>query len=648
MGRLTCGVDLFDHVFFGITPREASLTDPQHRLLLEIIYQACEDAAVNLHSCDETIGCFIAASDSSYYSFNLKHLCDSSGAQPTVQRQIRLNNLLGTMATKVAYSLDLTGAAINVQTACSSGLVALQVAMDHLRQGRCTVAIVGTSCIHLPPSGYLYEPDSIYSPTGECAPFDAAANGIVHGDAVCAIVLKLAGRAVTQRHKIRALIKSCAVNNNGSASQATSFAAPSVAAQAACISAALVEANVDVSNIAYVEAHGTGTAVGDPIEVEGLTQAFDTVQRQYCTLGSVKSNVGHTDTAAGLVGLIKTVLVLQHRYIPATLHFRSANPNIDFASTPFVVRSTGTQFETERLERGPLFAGVTSLGMGGTNAHVILQEYHLDIPFVNSYDSQENTVHQVTLSDKDLESLKLDLRELISWLEKQSISEEPPIVANICYTLNNGRPAYQYRLVATVDSSSLSALIETLSQLSIDRLTPARHIGRFVFMFPGQHSCSRSLTRQLYSTSDVFKNAYDNCAMILQSYQSSGPNMIDILLADDDESMNEEWQTWMGLTTFMVEYGLATLWSTIIRMPHLFVGHSIGEYVVATMTGVLTLDEALKLVLMRTCLINQQVALGTTGILLAVRIAYNDAIKYVNNDRLSIAAVNGPSHRIKL
>ncbi|CAF4830258.1 unnamed protein product [Rotaria sp. Silwood1] len=300
-GRLTCGIDLFDHAFFGTSPREASLTDPQHRLLLEVVYRACEDAAVNLQSPDETIGCFIAASDSSYYLFNLQHLHDSSDKQPTVERQMRLNNMMGTMATKLAYYLDLTGAAINVQTACSSGLVALQVAIDHLRLGRCTVAIVGTSCIHLPTSGYLYEPGSIYSPIGQCAPFDASANGIVLGDSVSAVVLKLASRAVVHRHNIRALIKSCAVNNNGSVRGAASFAAPNAIAQAECIRGALTEANVNATDIVYVEGHGTGTAVGDPIEVEGLTLAFDTFQRQYCVLGSVKSNVGHTDIAAGLV-----------------------------------------------------------------------------------------------------------------------------------------------------------------------------------------------------------------------------------------------------------------------------------------------------------------------------------------------------------
>ncbi|CAF1215328.1 unnamed protein product, partial [Adineta ricciae] len=642
-GRLTCGVDLFDNVFFNITPHDASHMDPQHRLLLEVVYKACEDAAVNIHSSDAIIGCFIAASESSYYSFNLKHVYDANVTQPSAQRQIRLNNLLGAMATKVAYSFDFIGAAINVQTACSSGLVALQLAMDHLRLGRCTVAVVGTSCIHLPTSGHLYEPNSIYSPTGVCAPFDAAANGIVSGDAVCAIVLKLAGPAVAQRHKIRAFVKSCAVNNNGSASQTTSFATPSAPAQSACISAALTEANIDVADIAYVEAHGTGTAVGDPIEVEGLVQAFNTDQTQYCTLGSVKSNVGHTDTAAGLVGLIKTVLVLENQYIPPTLHFQEPNSNIDFTTTPFVVRSTGTSFESERLKRGPLLAGVTSLGMGGTNAHAVLQEYRQTSSSVNSFAPQEDTVHQITLSDKSLQSLKLDLKELISWLEKQSISQNPPTVANICYTLNKGRPAYAYRLAMTIDSSSLTTLIDKLSQVSIDRLPRIQNIVRFVFMLPGQHACSRILTRQLYLTSDVFKTVYDNCANILQEHESDTPKMIDILLSDDDESADKEWQNWMGLTTFIVEYGLAIFLGTIIKMPHTFIGHSIGEYVVAVMTGVFTLDEALKFVCMRNCLLNEQVTLGVKGALLAVRISYEDAVKYVNEDNISIAAVNGPS-----
>ncbi|CAF3803691.1 unnamed protein product [Rotaria sp. Silwood1] len=642
-GRLTCGIDLFDHAFFGISPREASLTDPQHRLLVEVVYRACEDAAVNLQSPDETIGCFIAASDSSYYLFNLQHLHDSSDKQPTVERQMRLNNMMGTMATKLAYYLDLTGAAINVQTACSSGLVALQVAIDHLRLGRCTVAIVGTSCIHLPTSGYLYEPGSIYSPIGQCAPFDASANGIVLGDSVSAVVLKLASRAVVHRHNIRALIKSCAVNNNGSVRGAASFAAPNAIAQAECIRGALTEANVNATDIVYVEGHGTGTAVGDPIEVEGLTLAFDTFQRQYCVLGSVKSNVGHTDIAAGLVGLIKTALILQHRCIPATLNYRIANPNIDFSSTPFVVRSTDISLKTARFEHGPLLAGVSSLGMGGTNAHAILQEYCPKLSSNNSYDSSKNAVHQVTLSSKNPESLQAYLRELINWLKNQNNSKEPAKLANICYTLNKGRSVYEFRLAATLDSSSLSVLIDTLSQLSTDGLLPSQEIDRFVFIFPGQHNCSRTLIRQLYLTSDVFRKAYDMCATILKDYDSNSPNMIDILMAaDDDKLMNQEWQIWMGLTTFIVEFGLITLWSSIIHPPYVFLGHSIGEYVVATITSVFTLEEALKLVFIRTCLINQQSNLKKSGALLAVRISYDDAIKYVIHDRLSIAAVNGP------
>ncbi|CAF2080577.1 unnamed protein product [Rotaria magnacalcarata] len=642
-GRLTCGIDLFDHAFFGVSPREASLTDPQHRLLLENVYRACEDAAINLQSPEETIGCFVAASDSSYYAFNLQHLHDSTGKQSTIDRQMRLNNMMGTMATKIAFYLDLTGAAINIQTACSSGLVALQVAMDHLRLGRCTVAIVGTSCVHLPTSGYLYEPGSIYSPIGRCAPFDESANGIVLSDAVCAVVLKLAGRAVTQRHHIYALVKSCAVNNNGTATGAASFAAPNAVAQAECIREALTEANVNATDIAYVEAHGTGTAVGDPIEVEGLTQAFDTFQRQYCILGSVKSNVGHSDTAAGLVGLIKTALVLQHRYVPATLNFGSPNPNIDFASTPFVVRSTGVSLETPRYQQSTLLAAVSSLGMGGTNAHAILQEYRQESSSNTSNNSSNNGVHQITLSSKTLDSLRIYLREIITWLKKQIDAKEPAKVENICYTLNKGRSFYEFRSAITLGSSSLAILISNLNQLSTDELQPAEPVDQVVFIFPGQHKCSRLLARQLYSTSEVFKKAYDLCAMILEDYDENSPHMIDMLMADDhDRSVNQEWQTWMGLTTFMVEFGLITLWCNIIRPPYVFLGHSIGEYVVAVMTGVFTLEEALKLVFTRTCLINQHQDHTKAGAMLAVRISYDVAIRYAIDDRLSIAAVNGP------
>lgn len=644
VGRLTCGIDLFDHTFFDMTPREASFTDPQHRLLLEIVYRACEDAAVDIQSRDERIACFVAASESSYYSFNLKHLSDSSSSEPVLQQQIRYGNSLGTTATQVAYALNFSGAVLNVQTACSTGLVVLQAAIDHLRLGRCTTAVVGATCIHLPTSGYLYEPGSIYSSVGRCAPFDAAADGIVLSDAVCAVVLKLADQASNHRHQIRALIKSCTVNNNGNTSRTMSFAAPNAMAQAECISEALTEADIDVGDIAYIEAHGTGTILGDPIEVEGLTQAFHTTQREYCTLGSVKSNVGHTDTAAGLVGLIKTVLVLQHRYIPATLHFNTPNPYINFGSTPFIVRSTGASFEEERLERGPLYASVSSLGIGGTNAHAILQEYRENISLSVTHDSSVSAAHLVNLSGKDLRALEANRREFISWLQKQQDSDQPAEMSNICYTLNNGRAAYKYRLAVVTNSSSLSGLADTLSELSVDVSRPCQNVSRFVFMFPGQHKCSRSLTRQLYSTSQIFKDTYNKCAAILHDYEPNGVDMINILLADDDDaSMNNAWETWMGVVTFIVEYGLMMLWFQMVQPSHVFIGHSLGEYVVATMTGVFKLDEAVKLIFVRTRLINRFSVLGGTGALLAVRLGYDDAVKFAIDDRLSIAAVNGPN-----
>ena len=363
-------IELFDANFFGYSAKEAELIDPQQRLFLELAWEATEKAGYDPETYSGLIGVYGGVGMSRYLLTNLiPHYQLSETIDPL---QLAISNDKDFLPTRVAYKLNLTGPAVNVQTACSTSLVAVHVACQGLLNGECDVALAGGVTLGIPQKiGYLYQEGMILSPDGHCRTFDAKAQGTIAGSGAGIVVLKRLKDAIADRDQIHAIIKGSAINNDGA--MKVGFTAPSVSGQAAVIGEAQAIAGVDAETISYIEAHGTATPIGDPIEIAALTQAFSqsTDKKGFCAIGSLKTNLGHLDTAAGVAGLIKTVLALQNKMLPPSLHFETPNPKIDFANSPFYVNTTLKEWITNNTPRR---AGVSSFGIGGTNAHVIVEE----------------------------------------------------------------------------------------------------------------------------------------------------------------------------------------------------------------------------------------------------------------------------------
>ncbi|HST23140.1 MAG TPA: polyketide synthase, partial [Blastocatellia bacterium] len=362
-------VDLFDATFFGFNHREAQILDPQHRLFLECAWQAIESAGYDCESYDGRIGVYAGTSMNTYLLslYSNRDLMESFGPL-----QLLIASDKDFLATRVSYKLNLTGPSITIQTACSTSLVAVHLACQSLLNGECDMALAGGVSIRIPQkSGYLYQGGGIVSPDGHCRAFDAKANGTVGGDGVGLVLLKRLEDARADHDSIRAIIKGSAINNDGA--MKAGFTAPSVTAQAVVIAEAQAMARADAETISYIEAHGTATTLGDPIEVAALREAFrtSTNRKGFCAIGSVKTNIGHLDAAAGVAGLIKVVKALEEKKLPPSLHFEHPNPKVDFKNSPFYVNNTLAEWESRN---GPRRAGVSSFGMGGTNVHVVVEE----------------------------------------------------------------------------------------------------------------------------------------------------------------------------------------------------------------------------------------------------------------------------------
>src|SRR4051794_5454468 len=376
------GYDCFDELFFGVNPREAELMDPQHRVLLECAWEALESAGYDPQGVPGRVGVYAGATLSTYLLFHLIGNPRTAGADPL---QVVLGNASDALATRVSYKLNLRGPSHSLQCACSTSLVAVHTACQALLNEECDVALAGGVSIQADANlGYRYVPGSVVSPDGHCKAFDAAAQGAIFGSGVGMVVLKRLEDAVRDRDTIRAVILGSAVNNDGSVK--VGFTAPGVEGQAAVISEALAVAGIEPETVAYLEAHGTGTALGDPIEIQAVTRAFReyTDRRGFCAIGSVKSNLGHLDVAAGVTGLIKTVLAIEHAELPPSLHYETPNPRIDFAAAPVYVNAALAPWPAGEDDDEPRRAGVNSFGLGGTNAHVVLEQAPEAEPAVHS------------------------------------------------------------------------------------------------------------------------------------------------------------------------------------------------------------------------------------------------------------------------
>lgn len=618
--------DGFDAAFFGMNPREAEVTDPQHRVFLECAWAALENAGYAPGTCDSPIGVFAGMSMSTYLSHNL--LTRPDVLAQLNEHQLMLGNDKDFLPTRVSYKLNLRGPSVNIQTACSTSLVAVCVACQNLLAYECDLALAGAVSLGFPQKrAYLHQPGGIASPDGHCRAFDAKAAGTVPGEGVGIVVLKRLADALADHDTVYAVIRGFAMNNDGSAK--VGYTAPSVEGQAEVIAAALGMADVAPDTIGYVETHGTGTPLGDPIEIEGLTTAFraGTDQKQFCAIGSVKTNIGHLDVAAGVAGLIKTALALHHKQLPASLHFEAPNPKIDFSASPFFVNSRLADW---KRATAPRRAGVSSFGIGGTNAHVVLEE----TPPPQSAETSR-PVQLLLLSAKSAPALDQAAANLAKHLERT-----PGVpLADAAYTLQVGRSCLTHRRMVVCRNANEA--IETLKTHDPKRsCTQAtdRERARVVFMFPGQGAQKLNMGRELYQHEPVFREHFEHCREILHK-ESDVDVRAALYPAPEEaeaagEALNQTGTTQPAL--FALEYALARLWMHWGIVPDAMVGHSLGEYVAACLADVFTLEDALKLVAARAQMMQQL----PPGAMVAVRAPEAQA-RSLLGDRLSLATVNG-------
>ena len=622
------GVPLFDAAFFGFSPRDAAIMDPQHRHFLECAWEALEDAAHPPQLFSGAIGVFAGSGMNTYLVRNLlanRQLLASAGLFQLKQT----GNDKDVLATRVSYQLDLRGPSVTVQTACSTSLVAVHMACQSLLNFECDMALAGGVTIEIPHGlGYVYREGEILARDGRCRPFDAAASGTVFSSGLGVVVLRRLEDAQADRDHIYAVILGSAINNDGA--RKAGFLAPSVEGQAEVIGEAIDFAGVGPETIGYVEAHGTGTRVGDPIEVRALAQAFGKSSSPAASagrtaIGSLKSNIGHLDAAAGVAGLIKAALALEHARIPPTLHFEKINPLIELAGSPFYVNSHLSEWPATGTPRR---AGVTSLGIGGTNAHVVLEQAPA-MPLTR----QPRPFEILLVSAKTTDAADRAFTHLAA-----HIKAHPELsLADAAFTSQVGRAAFPHRRACIVeDTREAAAALLNLDRKKLIAGTAAQP--EVVFLFSGQGSQYVNMGRELYDHEAVFRNTLDECARLLR--QPLGIDLIAALYPDEAETeacAGRLQQTWLTQPTiFAVEYALAQWWISLGVKPAAMAGHSIGEYVAACLAQVFSLEDALAIVAARGRMIYELPA----GAMLAVPLA---AEKIELPTELSLAAINHPT-----
>jgi acyl transferase domain-containing protein/acyl carrier protein len=638
----------FDAAFFGFTPNEARTMDPQHRILLELAFTALEDAGCDPARFPGRVGVFAGSAMNTYFMHAGLNGHFAKDYIPTL-----IFNDKDFLSTRISYKLNLKGPSITVQTACSTSLVAVHLARQSLLSEETDLALAGAISVRAPHrAGYFADAGGVSSPDGRVRAFDAEANGTVFGSGGGVVVLKRLRDAVNDGDTIRAIIKGSAINNDGA--EKAGYTAPSVNSQADAVVEALANADVDAESISYIETHGSGTPVGDPIEIRALTKAFraSTQRSGFCAIGSVKTNIGHLDAAAGMAALIKTVLALQNRQIPASLHFSRPNPEIDFPATPFFVN---TQLAPWTSADGPRRAGIMSTGMGGTNAHVVLEEAPAQAAAPES-----NQPNLLVLSARSEAALAASAERLREFLEANPALN----LSDASFTLQTGRRAMPHRrfVVATDRAAAIASLAAKPARLFVG------HIGsgaerRVIFLLPGVGDHYVGMSRELYAAFPVFRGEVDRCAEILRSrlgldirdilypknrvwQKPSASQGIDLkkmlagnsLAPEDEDTRRLNEAALLQPALFTIEYALARLWMNLGVVPHAIVGHSMGEYVAACLAGVLSLEDALRLIARRTQLVDQL----PPARMLSVSLPESELQPLLPAD-LSIALINGPN-----
>ncbi|MBE9104486.1 acyltransferase domain-containing protein [Nostoc cf. edaphicum LEGE 07299] len=632
-GARLSDIEMFDAPFFDFSPREAEIMDPQHRIILECAWQALENAGYAPGVGKGLSGVYVGTNLSIY-------MLDNLGSNPDVIKSmgssIFFNNVQDFAATRVSYKLDLKGPSINISTACSTSLVAVHSACQGLLNYECDLALAGGISIQsLQKQGYFYEEGGITSADGHCRAFDAKANGTVFGDGVGIVVLKRLEDALADGDCIHAVIKGSAINNDGAAK--VGYTAPSVGGQGSVIAEAQAIAGFNPETITYIETHGTGTSLGDPIEISALKKVFEarTKNNGFCAIGSVKPNVGHQNIAAGVTSLIKTVMALKHGLIPPSLHFEHPNPEIDFANSPFYVNTKLSDWKTNGTPRR---AGVSSFGIGGTNAHVLLEE----APVIEA-SSPSRPWQLLLLSAKTSTALETVTTELCTHLE-----QNPDIfLPDVAYTLQVGRRAFDYRrIVVCSDQKDAVKLLDNQDPLRVVSHHRKPSHCPVIFMFSGQGSQYANMAQELYEIEATFRRHVDSCAEILQPHLGLDIRSLLYPKEQDTETASKRLQQ-TALTQsalFVTEYALAQLLMSWGVQPEAMIGHSIGEYVAATVAGVFSLEDALLIVAKRGELMQQV----PTGSMLAIRLPEKDVRSLLSaqtlyKNSLQIAAINSPS-----
>lgn len=571
------GAEMFDAEFFGYSPREAEIIDPQQRLFLECAWEALEVSGYNSDNALHRIGVYGGANISTYLInalMNNKEFVDSVGIMSMIT-----GNDKDHLTTRTAYKMNLRGPSVTVSTACSTSLVAVHLGCQGLLNGECDIALAGGVCVSFPKvSGYIFQDGSIGSPDGHCRAFDEKAEGIVPGNGVGVIVLKRIDDAINDGDTIWAVIRGSAINNDGS--QKVGYTAPSVNGQAEVIAETISMADIDAETISYIEAHGTGTSLGDPIEMQGLTKAFrlHTNKKGFCALGSVKTNIGHVGSAAGIAGLMKVVLALQHKQLPPSLNFQKPNTKIDFANSPFYINKNLIDWSTET---GIRRAGVSSFGIGSANAHVILEE-------APPYDENnfEQIHHLFIISSKTSEALDKIATNLIEYLKMNPDAN----LADVTYTLQVGRKHFDYRstVLCCNREEAISGLesLKKKSKIDINNQINNRSV---VFQISGQ-PYELSSVHNIYRDWIIFKKEFDNCLVELDEYQRE---KIEELFTK--QNVNEMTQEDVESLGFIIDVALTNCWISLGIIPGNIICKDRGEFVAACISGVFTPREALYL-----------------------------------------------------
>jgi len=613
----------FDAAFFGINPKLAEVMDPQQRLFLEISWEALEQAGYLPKHFMGRIGVYAGAGTNTYYKNNIlpnDQILDDVG-----DLNAETVNEKDYISTRTSYHLNLKGPSVSVHSACSTSLLAISQAVQAIRNGQCDIALAGASSITAPiNSGHLYEEGSMLSSDGHCRAFDAAGKGTVFSDGAGVVLLKSLESAINDGDKIYGIIKGIGISNDGG--NKGSFTAPSAEGQAAAISAALYDARVTPDSISYVETHGTATPIGDPIEIEGLKIAYGKQSKNgYCAIGSIKTNMGHLTAAAGVAGLIKTILAMNNKLIPASLGFDKPNPAIDFENSPFYVNAKLSNWESD----APLRAGVSSFGVGGTNVHLIVEEY----PIEQKVSSSSRPLQLLMWSAKSENSLKGYATELGKFVQ----SKPDLSLADIAYSLNKTRDTFAHRGFL-VSSNSVEASQELLSnekntiKTSVLKVAP----NEIAFLFPGQGSQFSQMGMNLYKNETIYKEAVDTCAeFLLEELKLDIREILypEIVTPETEAKLKDTRFTQPAL--FVTEYALSQLWLSWGIKPTAYCGHSIGEFVAAQLAGIFSLQDALHLIATRGRLVSELPG----GSMLSVRLA-EDKLKNILPDTLSIAAIN--------